>query len=129
MAGTVMGEMLGRVTIPVAAVPVGSTADAATITVPFSRWVFRGMALGNPSTSLATSTATVALRTASGGGGTALITAQGLTALLVAADLLDSTIAVGNKIQTAQLLYIHITQGVSPIVGTVDVVVEVQGVP
>jgi len=80
------------------------------------------------SANLLTTTATLSIRTASGGSGTALVSGQILTGLTAAGITVAVTVAV-SAIQTATPLFFRITQGVTPVAGTVKALLELIPAP
>jgi hypothetical protein len=80
----------------------GANTDVATISGLPSRYIIRRASFENAS---ATPTlATVALRTAAAGGGTAIVTAQVLSSLTTTTKFIDVTFAANADAQTAPTL-------------------------
>lgn len=127
MSGTLLGEHGGSLQIPVAAFSAAVTGDVA-VSIPFASYVVRRVTLYGASVNLATSSATVDLRTASAGGGSAIVSAQVVTGLTAATVIVDPAIAIGT-IQTAAVLFLRIVQGVAPVAGTIKAIIEVQPLP
>jgi hypothetical protein len=104
---------LGRIWVPASSVQTATT-DIATITMPATAYAGAGylpirfFAYG-ASTSL--TLATVDLRTAAGGGGSAIISAQPLSALTGGSLMVALTLALATTIQTATTLTIRCVTG------------------
>lgn len=115
--------------IEVPAFDVSTTGDAPTVAIPFAQYRVSRVTLYGASASLATSTATVDLRTSAAGAGTAIVAGQALTSLTASLLGLDATLATPGTVFTAGQLFLRITQGVAPVAGTVKAVIEVQPLP
>jgi len=70
-----------------------------------ARYIVRRFTVDNASATPTLST--IALRTATGGGGTAIVTAQALSTLSAATTFIDATLAVTTSAQTASTLTIR----------------------
>lgn len=105
-----------------------ANTDVATITGLPSKYIVRRFTVDNASTSLAISAATVDLRTAASGAGTAIVSGQLVTALTGATKFADMTLAVTADTQTAATLYIRcvLAHGGA---ATVDMTIEVTPLP
>lgn len=127
MSGTILGESAGALLIPVSAFDIGATGDTS-VPIPYSSYVVRGLTLYGASASLAATSALVSLRTASGGGGSAIVNGQAPTALTAATVVLDATLAL-TTVQTATVLFLRVVQGLTPTAGTCKAVLEIQPLP
>lgn len=81
--------------------------DVATFTGLPAKYLVTGFRVFDSSVNLGSSSATVGVFTATGGGGTTIVTAAVLTALTAAAKVLGMTIAVTTNYQTAATLYVR----------------------
>lgn len=77
------------------------------VSIPFSNYIIRKVIVTNASTSLAASAATLGVFTATGGGGSTIVTAATLTALSSGTKFTDMTIALSADRLTASTLYIR----------------------
>lgn len=128
MSGVLIGEHGGSLQIPVSALDAAATGDTP-VSIPFARYMVRRVTVYDPSANLAATTAALSLRDAAAGAGTAIVSAQALTALTGGSVLLDATLALASLVLTAATLYLRIVQGVAPVAGTVKVILEVQPLP
>lgn len=128
MTGVVICEMSSMYHLPISGVDAATTGDTP-IAIPFSNYLVRRITITGATANLAATTATASLRTAAADAGTAIVSLQALTALVAAATILDATLAVTAVAQTASTLYFRIVQGVSPVAGAINVVLEVQPLP
>lgn len=127
MSGTAIGEHSGSLQIPVAAFDAATTGDTA-VAVPFNSYVVRRLTLYGASANFAASTATVDLRTAGGGGGSAIVSAAPITGLIAAGIVVDPSLALTTA-QSAGTLYLRVVQGAVPVSGTLKAVLEIQPLP
>lgn len=114
--------------IEVPALDAATTGDTA-VAIPFARYAVRRVVVYDPSANLAATTAALSLRDAAAGAGNAIVSAQALTALTGATVLLDATITLAALVLTAPQLFIRIVQGISPVSGTIKVIIEVTPLP
>lgn len=106
---------------------VGANTDSgSTFTNLPSRYIVRRLTFENASGTPTLST--VALRTASGGGGTAIVTAQALSTLSASTTLVDSALAVTTTVQTSQTLYLRDVAAAGSAM-TADAALEVEPLP
>lgn len=114
--------------LSVSGIDAGTTGDTA-VPVPFSRYLVRAVTACGASANLAATTATLSLRTAAAGAGTAIVALQPLTSLASASVAADLTLAVTATAQTAGTLFLRIVQGLTPVAGTINVVIEITPLP
>lgn len=86
-----------------------TNTDIGSFTGLPARYIVRRLTVDNASATPTLST--VSLRTATGGGGTAIVNAQALSTLTAATTFLDSTLAVTTSVQTASTLTIRAVRG------------------
>ena len=84
-----------------------ANTDASTFTGLPSRYRVVSFRVGDPSTSLSTTSATVGLKTAASGGGDFVVNESGLTALGAATDTGALTVNTGDVLRTASTLYLR----------------------
>lgn len=102
---------------------VNQTAtDIGSFTNLPARYIVRRLYFENASTTPALST--VDLRTASGGGGTAIAAAVALSSLTTSSTLLDATLAVTSSVQTVPTLTLRAVAAAGT-ASTIDVTLEV----
>jgi len=123
VSGTAIGEHSGPLLLSVPAFDVGTTGDNASIAIPFPQYLLSRVWLYGASANLSTSTSALSIRTASGGGGTAIVSSQILTGLTAAGVTVSLPVAV-SALQTATLLFLRIIQGLTPVAGTVKALLE-----
>lgn len=87
----------------------------------FARYRMQEVIVTNASTTLAALTGTLAVRTATGGGGTAIVVAQNLQALLTTANMIVCT-ASNSDFRTEVPLYARISTALGA-TGTADIYV------
>lgn len=96
--------------------------DVGSFSTLPARYIVRRLTFDNASATPTLST--VSLRTATGGGGTAIVSVQALSSLSASTTFLDSTLAVTATVQTASTLTIRAVTAAGT-AATVDVTLEV----
>lgn len=90
---------------------LNTTSDQIlTPTFTFTKYRITEIVVREPQSSLATILKTLAIRTATGGGGTAIVVAQNLTALTTALTMITCTLATAD-IRTDANLYALLSAG------------------
>lgn len=84
-----------------------ANTDAATFTGLPSRYRVVSVRVGDPSTSLAASSASVAVKTAASGGGSFVVNESTMNALAAATDTVALVVNTGDVLWTASTLYLR----------------------
>lgn len=95
-----------RLLAPLTGLSIASTGDKGSWDPLSSKYLVLGLYVFEASTTPVAGA--ISLRTASGGGGTAIINSQTLTTLTSASAVALPTLAVANTYQTAALLYLNV---------------------
>jgi hypothetical protein len=127
----VVGEMSASVGHPMIlrakSLDVNQTgADIGSFTNLPPRYIVRRLTFDNASATPTLST--VSLRTATGGGGTAIVSAQALSTLSATTTFVDSTLAVTTTAQTASTLTLRAVAAAGG-AATVDATLEITPLP
>lgn len=102
---------------------LNSVADQAfTKAFVFNQYRIREIWMVNASASQATTLKTIAIRTATGGGGTALVNAQNITALVLPENMLSCTI-LNSDLRNTATLYARLSAGTG-VAGTADIYID-----
>ncbi len=102
---------------------LNSTADQAFSKLfSFTRYRITEIVVANASTNLAAMVGTLAVRTATGGGGTAIVAAQNLTAL-TGADLMILCVIANGDYRNTATLYAVLSAGLG-IAGACDIYIN-----
>lgn len=100
----------------------GVNTDVATITGLPARYIIRRIVFDNASGT--PTLATISVRTASGGGGTAVVNAQALASLNASTAYLDATLAVATVLTASTLTLRNIAVAGSAMTVDVSVVID-----
>jgi hypothetical protein len=103
-----------------------TNTDVGTFSNLPSKYIVRRLTFDNASATPTLST--VSLRTATGGGGTAIVNAQALSSLSATTTFVDSTLAVTTTVQTASSLVVRAVAAAGG-AATVDATLEITPLP
>lgn len=88
-------------------VNLNSANSDNAVAILYAKYVVRRVIVTNPSTSFAVSLATIGVFTATGGGGTAVVSLGTIAGLTGTTKYLDLTLALTTDVLTAATLYIR----------------------
>ena len=102
---------------------MNSVADQAFVKqFGFTQYRITGIWITNASATLAATLKTLAVRTATGGGGTAIVNAQNLTALITSANMLVCTL-LNSDVRSDAALYALLSAGTG-VAATCDIYID-----